>query len=82
MIKCSLILVYYLVFQQISVHMILCLIASVLSLHLMFLFLGREADSRKMDKAKCQSNFMGSREFTRVSLSLYFNPLSLPLINN
>lgn len=63
MIKYSMISVYYLLFQQVSLHTILCLIAGVLSLHLVFLFFGRESDSRDIYKAKCQSNFKGSCEF-------------------
>ena len=66
MIKYSMISVYYLVFQQVSLHTILCLIAGVLSLHLVFLFLGRESDSIDVYKAKCQSNFKGSCEFVTV----------------
>lgn len=61
---------FYLVFHQVSLHTILCLIAGVLSLHLVFIFLGRESDSTEIYKAKCKSNFKGSCEFVTVSFSL------------
>jgi len=63
----------------VSLHTIFCLIAGVLSLHLVFLFLGRESDSREIYKAKCQSNFKGSCEFVIVPLLLRFN--SFPATN-
>lgn len=44
----------------ISVHLVFCLIAGVLSLHLTFIFLGKEAKAREIYKAKCQSQFKGS----------------------
>ena len=71
---------FYLVFQQVSLHTILCLIAGVLSLHLVFIFLGRESDSREIYKAKCKSNFKGSCEFVNFSLSLWFNLIIFQLL--
>ena len=80
MLKYSMISGRYLVFQQVSLHTIFCLIAGVLSLHLVFLFLGRESDSREIYKAKCQSNFQGSGELIPVPLLPWFN--YLPATNN
>ena len=54
----------FVVFQQISVHLVFCLIAGVLSLHLTFIFLGKEAKAREIYKAKCQSQFKGSCTYT------------------
>ncbi|KAL9985212.1 hypothetical protein ACROYT_G007586 [Oculina patagonica] len=61
----------------ISVHTVLCLIASVLSLHLMFLFLGREADSREKHRAKCQSNFKGEFFCHRYAATIAMSALSV-----
>lgn len=72
-------LISLLSFEQVSLHTIFCLIAGVLSLHLVFLFLGRESDSREIYKAKCQSNFKGSCEFVIRPLLLRFN--SFPATN-
>ena len=54
----------FLIFPQISLHLVFCLIAGVLGLHLTFIFLGREAKSREIYKVKCQSQFKGARKFS------------------
>ena len=56
--------VAFLIFPQISLHLVFCLIAGVLGLHLTFIFLGREAKSREIYKVKCQSQFKGARKFS------------------
>ncbi|XP_020602511.1 uncharacterized protein LOC110041551 isoform X1 [Orbicella faveolata] len=61
----------------VSLHTIFCLIAGVLSLHLVFLFLGRESDSREIYKAKCQSNFKGSSYCHRYAATIAMSALSV-----
>ena len=62
-------LVMYCPFLQVSVHVVFCLIVGVLSLHLTFIFLGKEAKSREIYKTKCQSKFKGTRKLTDAELS-------------
>lgn len=61
----------------VSLHTILCLIAGVLSLHLVFIFLGREADSTEIYKAKCKSNFKGSSYCHRYAATIAMSALSV-----
>lgn len=49
--------------QQVSVHAAFCLVVGVLSLHLINIFFVKEAKARKLQWAKCQSNFQGSSKF-------------------
>ncbi|XP_067035398.1 uncharacterized protein [Acropora muricata] len=46
---------------MVSVHAAFCLVVGVLSLHLINIFVVKEAKARKLQWAKCQSNFQGSK---------------------
>ncbi|PFX29831.1 uncharacterized protein LOC111324361 [Stylophora pistillata] len=61
----------------ISLHMALCLVTGVFGLHLIFLFMGREVESRNIHKAKCQSNYQGSYYCHRYATTIALSGLSV-----
>ncbi|XP_068710997.1 uncharacterized protein [Montipora foliosa] len=61
----------------VSIHAAFCLVVGVLSLHLINIFVVKEAKSRDLHWTKCQSNFKGSKYCHRYAATLGMAGLSV-----